>query len=211
MTKMTRPEIVSYRIKASCKVYRKTSNTGGTIIIGIGWHTAGGTATAAANARINLDNVTVDKWTTFEFYFLPESITWGNPMVGLVEIDYADPLTGDGAYVADLLVEETQNSPGVPQKTASAQYDLNPEDNGKHIYISTGGVRIPANSTTPIPIDFCVTIVNNSGLAQTISKNGTLTLNKATTGAVTSLTLAAYGMCTLLKVGTDTWNASGAI
>ena len=215
MTKMSRPEIEigSYRMLAACKVFRTSGNTGGTIIIGIGWHIAGGTATAANNAKINLDNLTAGVWTQFEFYFAPSTITWSNVMVGLVEIHYLDPITGGSAYVAELIVDETQHSPGVPQKVPDAgSYTLKAEDNGKHIYIDAGGVVIPLDSVQYIPIETCITIVNNSGSAQTISKgDASINLYKATTGNVTSVSLAAYGICTLLKTATNNWNVTGAI
>ena len=209
--KHPRPEVSGYRLRASGKVFRTSGNTGGTIIIGVG--SALTKVTPSAQARINLDNVVASVWTQFEFYFSPTSMTWNSAIVGIIQIDTYDALTGGEAYVCDLIVEETQHSPGVPQKVPDAgSYTLKAEDNGKHIYIDAGGVVIPLDSVQYIPIETCITIVNNSGSAQTISKgDASINLYKATTGNVTSVSLAAYGICTLLKTATNNWNVTGAI
>lgn len=98
---------------------------------------------------------------------------------------------------------------GIPQNAQTGAYGLVLSDNGKHISITTGGITIPANGSVPFPIGAAVTIFNNSGSSQTIAIT-TDTLRLAGTATTGTLNLAQYGVCTVLKVGTTTWVASGA-
>ncbi len=110
------------------------------------------------------------------------------------------------------MTESRGDSPAIPQKVQSSAYTIQLPDLGRHIYISTGGVTIPLNSNVGLPVDFVVSIVNNSGSTQTISRTSGVTLYKAGSGtAVASVTLAARGIATVLKVASDTWIISGSV
>ncbi len=81
-------------------------------------------------------------------------------------------------------------------------------DLGKMLPNTTGGWQIPANDGS-IPQGFWTVLYNDSGSAQSVTiTSDTLRLGgTATTGA---RTLAARGFCTLIKVNTTEWVASGS-
>ena len=99
---------------------------------------------------------------------------------------------------------------GLPQNSQTSAYTLALTDQGKHISITTGGVAIPANATVAFPIGTTIVIFNNSGSNQTISITSD-TLRLAGTATTGSRTLAQYGLCTLVKVDTTTWVATGDV
>lgn len=98
---------------------------------------------------------------------------------------------------------------GIPQNAQTAAYTLVLTDAGKHIDITTGGITIPANSTAAFPVGTSIVIYNDSASTQTIAIT-TDTLRQAGTSNTGTRNLAAYGLATLLKVGTTTWVVSGA-
>lgn len=97
---------------------------------------------------------------------------------------------------------------GLPQNSKTAAYELVLADNGKHITITTGGVTIPANASVAFPLGAVVTVFNNSGSTQSLAIT-TDTLRWAGTSSTGTRTIAAYGLATVLKVGSTTWVASG--
>jgi hypothetical protein len=99
---------------------------------------------------------------------------------------------------------------GLPQNSQTTGYTLVLADQGKHISITTGGVTIPANGTTAFPIGATVVVFNNSASTQTVGIT-TDTLRLAGTTTTGTRTIAAYGLCTLVKVGTTTWVATGNV
>lgn len=99
---------------------------------------------------------------------------------------------------------------GIPQVVKSASYTLVGTDNGKHIYISTGGVIVNASVFNATDV---VMVVNNSGSAQTATQGANVTLRLAGTASTGNRTIAQYGMMTLLCVvgGTNpVFHCSGA-
>ena len=214
MTKVgIRPEI-TWRMRLRCKMYVTSANTGGTLILGLGFKGVSGdfhVSSASNNVYVNLDDYAKGAWYDIEFFFAPTS--WAaRPMSAYVGVLYTDCITGGAVWISDLQLDETyQTGPNVPQKLASSAYTLKIGDQGQHIYITTGGVTVPNNSDVPFPVETTITIVNNSGSTQTISKGGSVTLIKAGSGSVSSLTLAAYGVCTLLKTASNVWWATGNV
>lgn len=97
----------------------------------------------------------------------------------------------------------------IPLNVQGGAYQLALLDAGKCIDITTGGVTIPANSTLAFPVGTAVMVYNDSAVNQTISI-ATDTLRQAGTANTGSRTLAQYGVCTLVKVGSTTWVISGA-
>lgn len=97
---------------------------------------------------------------------------------------------------------------GLPANSQTASYTLALTDAGKHISITTGGVVIPANASVAFPVGTVITVFNNSGSTQSLSIT-TDTLRWAGTASTGTRTIAAYGLATVLKVGTSTWVASG--
>lgn len=100
----------------------------------------------------------------------------------------------------------------VPQNNqgAASTYTLTLNDDGKHVLL-TGGttatVTIPTQASVPFDNGSAVTIINNNSGAATIS--GSVTIQLAN-GASGNRTVAAKGICTLIKVATDLWYATGA-
>lgn len=70
-------------------------------------------------------------------------------------------------------------------------------------------VTIPLNATVAFPIGSTVTVYNDYSGTNSINATGGVTLRKAWSGAADNATMAAYGICTLFKVGTDSWVIAG--
>jgi hypothetical protein len=98
---------------------------------------------------------------------------------------------------------------GIPQNAKTATYELVLSDIGKHVSITTGGVIIPSNASTPFPIGSAVSIFNNSSTSQTISISADQLL-VAGVGTGGTRTLAGYGFATVIKVAPTVWIISGA-
>ena len=99
---------------------------------------------------------------------------------------------------------------GIPQITKTASYTLALTDAGQHISITTGGVVIPANGTVAFPIGATIVVYNDSASTQTISIT-TDTLRLAGTTNTGSVSLAAYGLASLVKVKSTVWVAAGNV
>lgn len=74
---------------------------------------------------------------------------------------------------------------------------------------SSDTVTIPLNSAVAFPLGSTVVIFNDYSGTNNITPTGGVTLRKAWSGATGTATLAAYGICTLFKVGTDSWVIAG--
>jgi hypothetical protein len=95
----------------------------------------------------------------------------------------------------------------IPQNSQTSAYILSASDIGKHISITTGGVTI---NTGIFSAGDAVSIYNNSGTSQTITQGTSVTLRQAGTANTGNRTLAQYGVCTVLCVGSETFVISGA-
>jgi hypothetical protein len=100
------------------------------------------------------------------------------------------------------------NLRSVPQNNKTAAYTLVAADNGKNINITTGGVTIPASVFVAGDI---VSIYNQSDSTQTITCSAVTLYIAGTSGAKTSLTLAARGILSILYVTATEVIASGNI
>lgn len=69
---------------------------------------------------------------------------------------------------------------------------------------------IPANGTTAFPIGTAITVFNNNATSNVTIAITTDTLRLGGTTTTGSRTLAPFGVCTLLKVASTVWIASGA-
>ena len=99
------------------------------------------------------------------------------------------------------------NVRAIPQNSQTSAYILAASDIGKHISITTGGVTI---NTGIFSAGDAVSIYNNSGSNQTITQGTSVTLRQAGTANTGNRTLAQYGVCTVLCVGSGTFVISGA-
>jgi hypothetical protein len=122
------------------------------------------------------------------------------------ELNYVDGVTSAIQTQLDALASVAQNAQG--------DYTLVLGDANKHIYKSNTTAyawTIPPNSSVAFPIGTVITLVNaGSSGAITVTRGSGVALILAGDGTDSNKTLAAYGLATILKVGTDTWFISGA-
>lgn len=97
----------------------------------------------------------------------------------------------------------------IPLTAKTASYQIALTDVGQGISSTTGGWTVPANSTTAFAIGDTVVLYNNSSSSQTVTAAGGVTLRLAGTATTGNRTVAPRGVCTLLKLATDEWVASG--
>ena len=71
-------------------------------------------------------------------------------------------------------------------------------------------VTIPLNSSVAFPIGTTVTVFNDYSSTNTINPTSGVTLRKAADGTSGAVTMAGYGLCSLIKVGTDSWVVAGS-
>jgi hypothetical protein len=96
----------------------------------------------------------------------------------------------------------------IPLTAKSASYQIALTDVGQGL-TTTAGVTVPPNATTAFAIGDTVVVYNNSGSSITITQGAGVTLRLIATATTGNRTLAQRGLCTLLKVATDEWVASG--
>ena len=99
---------------------------------------------------------------------------------------------------------------GMPQTPRTSSYTLAASDAGKHIYMTTTGqtITIPANGTVAFPVGTTIVIVNANSVSTSIAITSD-TLRLANSSSTGTRTLASNGMCTLLKINSTEWIASG--
>jgi hypothetical protein len=102
----------------------------------------------------------------------------------------------------------------IPQNSQSADYTLALTDRGKQIYHPSADTTartwtIPANGSVAFPIGSTITLINDtSGGVITIAITSD-TLVWAPTGGTGSRSLAAAGICTIVKMTSTRWMISG--
>ena len=107
--------------------------------------------------------------------------------------------TGDIAITAGTLVTGTvEDSKGnvrsIPKNNQTSAYTAVASDAGKVIFISSGGVTI---NTGVFSEGDALTIINNSGSDQTITKGSGMTLHNSADATNANRTLASRGMATI--------------
>lgn len=127
--------------------------------------------------------------------------TGGDPGAGGLNIQSNLQLGGNPIYA------------GIPQNGQSTNYQLVLSDANKHIFFSGAGAKtltIPANASVAFPVGTAITIVSPNG-------GGTITINITTdnlqfypSGATGSRSLAASGICTILKISSTFWCITGS-
>lgn len=95
----------------------------------------------------------------------------------------------------------------IPQNSQTSAYTLVAGDNGKHVNITTGGVTVPSGVFSAGNV---VSIYNDSGSSQTITQGSGVTLRLAGSATTGNRTLAQYGLCSALCVGSNEFIISGA-
>jgi hypothetical protein len=96
----------------------------------------------------------------------------------------------------------------IPQSsTPSGALGLN--ESGKHVYVSAG-VTVPPSSNSNFTIGTVITIINSSASSITITQGTGVTMRQSGTTNTGNRTLSSYGLCSIIKVATDTWYISGS-
>jgi hypothetical protein len=135
--------------------------------------------------------------------FAPSAITLGSSTVRTTEFP-ADGTTTTATASAGYM--------GMPQvQVTSGGRTLAATDAGKHIYVTTNSsqtITIPANSAVAFPVGTTIVIVNANTISTSIAIT-TDTLRLANSTSTGTRTLASNGMCTLLKIASTEWIASG--
>jgi len=120
-------------------------------------------------------------------------------------------ITGSPATPGNTTSADSVGYVGMPQVTNPASpYGITAADAGKHIYMTTTGrtITIPANSATPLEVGTTIVVINGNSVSTTINIT-TDTLRLANSSSTGTRTLASNGMCTLVKVASTEWIASG--
>jgi len=96
----------------------------------------------------------------------------------------------------------------IPLTSKTASYQIALTDVGQGLS-TTAGITVPPNATTAFSVGDTVAIYNNSGSTIAITQGSGVTLRLVGTATTGNRSLAQRGLCSLLKVGTDEWVASG--
>lgn len=135
--------------------------------------------------------------------------TTGNVLIGTTTDDGSNNLQVSGSITTNGFTVGYLN---VPQNTQNAAYTLVLADAGKHVYKSgttAYALTIPPNSSVAFPIGTAITVINDNTGSITLTRGASVVLLMAGSSTDANRTLAANGMATLLKVGTDRWYVSG--
>lgn len=126
----------------------------------------------------------------------------GGTMTGDIAVTYASTVKDSAGSARNLGYRN------VPLTAKSASYQIALTDVGQGVS-TTAGITVPPNATTAFAIGDTVVIYNNSGSTITITQGAGVTLRLIATSTTGNRSLAQRGLCTLLKVATDEWIASG--
>lgn len=96
-----------------------------------------------------------------------------------------------------------------PVRSFSSAHILALLDSASIVFISTGGVTVPATADVAFPVGTIINIINNSGSSQTITQASGVTLRQAGTGNTGNRTIGARGDVTVKKVATNEWYIGG--
>jgi hypothetical protein len=117
---------------------------------------------------------------------------------------YADDsgnVTISGSYIDGI-----GNVREVPPNSQTSSYTLQATDSGKYISITTGGVTVPPSIFS---VGQTISIYNNSSSNQIITQGGGVTLRLVASTTTGNLTLAGYGVATILCVASNTFVVTG--
>ena len=115
--------------------------------------------------------------------------------------------SGGNVSIAGTISDSKGNLRNIPQNSQSSAYSLVAADAGKHVYISSGGVTIPASEFST---GDAITIINNSGSDQTNTCSAVTTYLAGDTSSKSSLTLKGRGVATFLFASATVCYGSGA-
>jgi len=110
-------------------------------------------------------------------------------------------------YAGGVVYDSKGNLRSIPSNAQSSAYVAVAADAGKAVYISTGGVTI---NNSVFSAGDAVTIINNSGSDQTITKGSGVTLYNTADATDANRTLAQRGMATIWFASASVAYISGA-
>jgi hypothetical protein len=182
--------------------------------------TATPTAIKAANfkgaAGFYIDGILIEETNELEEYFDGNSA--GASWTGTANAS-TSTISGGNQWVGSLPVSPTNSNSakavgyiGLPQNINGSFWTISKNDAGKHIYqiIDDAGILIPTNSDVPLEVGFTFVAINDNATTTIQPDNpGVTTLRLAGSTTTGTRTLAPWGMATVVKIGTDTWIASG--
>jgi hypothetical protein len=179
------------------------------------------------NDIYNVNKITSTEATTFtpvvsagEFEdWTPDFATnWYDPSSNEEYHTLAEIVDRDGGAIefADG-TRQTSSAQQIPQRKIfnGADHRLQPEDSGKHIFVTNSDtdIIVPYNEDGPLPIGFTVVIINDSGAIINVDADGGgINIRNSSDGSSgTYWDLAAYGMATLIKVDYNYWYINGNV
>lgn len=193
-----------------------TTTVSGTSINSANLITSGTMATARLGSGSATANTLLHGNSTWSSVSLSADVSGNLPVANLNGGSGASSSTfwrGDATWSVLTVNGEDAGYLDLPQNPQDVGYQFVLDDRGKHVYaFGAGGITwvIPANLTVAFPIGTAIAAVNGSGGDVVLDPVPGVTLTLAGTGVVATATIAADGMATLLKVGTDAWFVSGA-
>lgn len=194
-----------------------TASTGGTTAIALG-SSSGATSTISLNGTVTASS-TVTTGGALNLNYASPTIASNNASAANIFTTTVTGINlGSSTIKSTLFPTDGTTSTaasgagymGMPQVTTGISRSFAATDAGKHVYVTSTGTTqtIPANGTVAFPIGTSIVVVNGSGVSTTIAIN-TDTLRLANSASTGSRTLASNGMCTLLKINSTEWIASG--
>ena len=102
--------------------------------------------------------------------------------------------TFTGTVTGTVFLDSKGDLRKIPLRNTTSAYTLQATDQGRAVYISTGGVTVNPSVFTA---GDAVTIINNSGSDQTITQGTSMTLYNTGDAATGNRTLAGRGMATI--------------
>ena len=171
----------------------------GNSIVGVVSITASGNVSVGGTLSVT-GNVSVGGTLTYEDVTNIDS-------VGIITARTGIKVLAGGINAVGVVSDSKGNLRNIPQNSQSSAYSLVAADAGKHVYISSGGVTIPAREFST---GDALTIINNSGSNQTITCSAVTTYLAGDTSSKSSLTLKGRGVATFLFASATVCYGSGA-
>ena len=116
--------------------------------------------------------------------------------------------TAAGVSIAGTVSDSDGSIRSLPVNSQGSAYALVASDAGKMIKISTGGVTCPNGQS--FAAGDMITIMNESGSAQTITQGGGATLYNTADGTTGNRTLGARGIATIVMAGSSAFYIGGS-
>ena len=171
----------------------------GNSIVGVVSVTSSGNVSVGGTLSVT-GNVSVGGTLTYEDVTNIDS-------VGIITARTGIKVLAGGINAVGVVSDSKGNLRNIPQNSQSSAYSLVAADAGKHVYISSGGVTIPASEFST---GDAITIINNSGSDQTITCSAVTTYLAGDTSSKSSLTLKGRGVATFLFASATVCYGSGA-